>query len=169
MDYDDDIASVPMPAPQSSRSGSRTPHRSRSRGQPPQETVRQFWDEFNTKFPGNVNTVLPDNPYARTKAALTPKGVIKGNDAGKTYEQARAECQRAVERIVKECERVNQKYTDPHFDIEVDLKTNTRDCLDGLDLVNQEMRPRGVKRVTVRCLTSDCGRPRANVVPAGDI
>lgn len=56
-----------------------------------------------------------------------------------------------MERIVKECGRVNQKYTDPHFDIEVDLKSHMRDYLDGLDLVNQEMRPRGVKRVMV-CL-----------------
>lgn len=158
MDCDEDLAgaAVPMPVggPLSSRSGSRTPRRSRSRHQTPQETVRRFWEEFNTKFPGTVNTVLPDNPYARTKAALTPKGVIQGYDAGKTYEQASRECRRAVERIVRECVRVNQKYTDPHFDIEVDLKANMRDCLDGLDLMNQEMRPRGVKRVTVVCLAA---------------
>lgn len=156
MDCDEDLAgaAVPMPVggPLSSRSGSRTPRRSRSRHQTPQETVRRFWEEFNTKFPGTVNTVLPDNPYARTKAALTPKGVIHGYDAGKTYDQASRECRRAVARIVRECVRVNQKYTDPHFDIEVDLKANVRDCLDGLDLMNQEMRPRGVKRVTV-CLS----------------
>jgi hypothetical protein len=50
---------------------------------------------------------------------------------------------------VKECERVNQKYTDPHFDIELDLKSGRRHYLDGLDKPNEEMRPRGVKRVTV--------------------
>lgn len=141
--YDDDLSSA---RPPSSRSGSRTPRRS---GQTPQETVRQFWEDFSTKYPGNVYTVLPDNPYARTKAALTPKGVIQGQGAAKSYEQARRECQRAVKRIVHECERVNQKYTDPHFDIEVDLKTDRRDCLDGVELINEEMRPRGVKRVTV--------------------
>lgn len=147
MDYEDDLNSSPMARPPSSRSGSRTPRRSRC--QTPQQAVRQFWEEFNTKYPGTVNTVLPDNPYARTKAALTPKGVIQGQGAGKSYDQAREECQRSVERIVKECVRVNQKYTDPHFDIEVDLKTNMRDYLDGVEVVNQEMRPRGVKRVTV--------------------
>ena len=147
MDYEDDITSIPLRGPPSSRSGSRTPGRSKS--QPPQETVRQFWEEFNSKFPGKVYTVLPDNPYARTKAALTPKGVIQGQHAGKSYEQARDECRRAVDRIVKECEGVNQKYTDPHFDIEVDLKTNRRDYLDGVEFINHEMRPRGVRRVTV--------------------
>lgn len=144
MDYEDDFSSARAP---SSRSGSRTPRK--SRGQPPQETVRQFWEEFNTKYPGNVYTVLQDNPYARTKAALTPKGIIQGQCAAKSYEQARKECQRAVERIVSECARVNQKYTDPHFDIEVDLKTDRRDYLDGVDAINHDMRPRGVKRVTV--------------------
>jgi hypothetical protein len=34
-------------------------------------------------------------------------------------------------RIVKECERVNQKYSDPHFDIELDLKSGRRHYLDG--------------------------------------
>ncbi|THC99147.1 hypothetical protein EYZ11_001398 [Aspergillus tanneri] len=131
--------------PLSCRSGSRMSRRS---NQEPQETVRQFWDQFNTKFPGKVYTVLPNNPYARAKAAKVPKGVIQGQDAGKSYEQARKECEQTVERIVNECKRVNQKYTDPHFDIEVDLKSGRRYYLDGLNEMNMEMRPRGVKRVT---------------------
>ncbi|KAE8145122.1 hypothetical protein BDV25DRAFT_165355, partial [Aspergillus avenaceus] len=144
MDHDDDLADMVFTPPPSSRSGSRR----RRATQPPQETMRQFWDQFNTKFPGKVYTVLPDNPYARTKAARVPKGVIQGQDAGKSYEQARKECQRTVERIVKECRRLNQKYMDPHFDIEVDLKSQMRYCLDGLTGENYEMRPKGVKRVT---------------------
>lgn len=135
--------------PTSSRSNSRPPgHRAPCR--PPQESVRQFWEQFNTKYPGKVCTVLPDNPYARTRAKRVPNGVIQGHEAVKSYEQARDECQKSVERIVKECERVNQKYTDPHFDIELDLKSGMRHYLDGLDKANEEMRPRGVKRVTVR-------------------
>lgn len=133
--------------PASSRSNSRPPGH-RAPCQPPQESVRQFWEQFNTKYPGKVCTVLPDNPYARTRAKRVPNGVIQGHEAVKSYEQARRECQKSVERIVKECERVNQKYTDPHFDIELDLKSGMRHYLDGLDKVNEEMRPRGVKRVT---------------------
>ncbi|KAL2012130.1 hypothetical protein VTN00DRAFT_4848 [Thermoascus crustaceus] len=145
IDYEDEMSGMGLP-PSSRSGGSRTPRRVKK--QAPQETVREFWEQFNTKFPGKVFTILPGNPYARTKAAHVPKGIIQGQDAVKSYEQARRECQRAVARIVKECERVNQKYTDPHFDIELDLKSGNRDYLDGLDKQNLEMRPRGVKRVT---------------------
>ncbi|KAL4792446.1 hypothetical protein BDV19DRAFT_380821 [Aspergillus venezuelensis] len=140
LDYGDMVYTPPL----SSRSGSRM----RRPSQAPQDNLKQFWDSFNSHFPGKVYTVLPDNPYARSKAARIPKGIVKGQDAGKSYEQARKECVRAVERIAKECRRLNQKYSDPHFDIETDLKGGPRNCLDGLDQQNDEMRPRGVKRVT---------------------
>ncbi len=54
-----------------------------------------------------------------------------------------------MEKIAKECRRVNHKYRDPHFDIEFDLKRWRRDCLDGLnDLDDDEKHcPRSVKRV----------------------
>ncbi|PLB55434.1 calpain-like protein [Aspergillus steynii IBT 23096] len=145
MDHDDDLSDMVFTPPLSTRSGSRA---SRRANHSPQETVRQFWDLFNTKFPGKVYTVLPNNPYARTKAAKVPKGVIRGQDASKSYEQVRKECQRTVDRIVNECRRLNHKYTDPHFDIEVDLKSGRRHYLDGLEDKNMEMRPKGVKRVT---------------------
>lgn len=145
MEFDDEIG-YGVAGPGSSRSNSRPP---RSRSQAPQETVKQFWEQFNTKYPGKVYTVLPDNPYARTRAKHVPSGRVQGHEAVKSYEQARRECQKSVDRIVKECERVNQKYSDPHFDIELDLKTGRRHYLDGLDKPNTEMRPRGVKRVTV--------------------
>lgn len=115
----------------------------------PQESVNRFWTRFNTKYPGKVFTVLPDDPYARAKAAQIPRGVIQGQDADKSYEEARQKCEQAVARIVRECLRVNQKYTDPYFDIEVDLKSGRRDCLDGLGLLSTGMTPKGVKRVTV--------------------
>ncbi|KAJ5612578.1 hypothetical protein N7510_005772 [Penicillium lagena] len=147
MDFNDELEGTGYGRPASSRSNSRPPQRARF--QAPQETVKQFWEQFNTKYPGRVYTVLPDNPYARTRAQNVPTGVIRGQEAVKSYEQARRECVRSVERIVKECERLNQKYTDPHFDIEVDLKSGRRNYLDGLGKKNDAMRPRGVKRVTV--------------------
>ncbi|KAL2866655.1 calpain-like protein [Aspergillus lucknowensis] len=144
LDPEDDYADMVYTPPLSSRSGSRM----RRPKQPPQENLKQFWDQFNSKFPGKVYTVLPDNPYARAKAARVPKGIVKGQDAGKSYEQAKRECIRSVDRIARECKRLNQKYSDPHFDIEMDLKSGLRNCLDGLDERNDAMRPRGVKRVT---------------------
>ncbi|KAL4895374.1 hypothetical protein BDV59DRAFT_173792 [Aspergillus ambiguus] len=146
MDLDDDLPEMAFTTPPlSSRSDCRMSQKAK---QTPQETLRQFWDQFTTKFPGKVYTVLPDNPYARSKASRIPKGVVRAQDAGKSYEQASGECKRAVERIAKECRRLNQKYTDPHFDIEVDLKSGRRDYLDGLKKRTLEMLPRGVKRVT---------------------
>lgn len=38
-----------------------------------------------------------------------------------------------MDKIIEECRRVNQKYRDPHFDLEFDLKTCRRDCLESLD------------------------------------
>lgn len=31
-----------------------------------------------------------------------------------------------------ECRRINQKYRDPHFDLDYDLRSNSRDCLESL-------------------------------------
>ncbi|OXV08572.1 hypothetical protein Egran_03665 [Elaphomyces granulatus] len=116
--------------------------------QAPQETVNQFWNRFTTNYPGKVLTVLPSKPFVRNKAAAQPQSVTKGYGTAKSYEQVRKECELVVKRIVRECERVNQKYTDPHFDIEVDLKGGSRDCLDGLLRGASDLRPKGVKRVS---------------------
>jgi hypothetical protein len=101
------------------------------------------------RFPGKVFTVLPDNPYARKKAAKTPHGTVSGQRAAKSYEEARAECEKDVNRIIRECRRLNQKYRDLHFDIEWDLKSGQRNCLDGLSTPGDSMKPKGVKRITV--------------------
>ncbi|OKL61226.1 hypothetical protein UA08_03481 [Talaromyces atroroseus] len=126
-----------------SQSSSRTPRNRSAPNQAPQDTVKQFWNQFNTKYPGKVLTILPDNSYARSKASQQPNDAIQSSAAVKSYEQATRECELAVARIVKECERINQKYTDPHFDIEFDLKTGKRNCLDGLGEENVDLRPRG--------------------------
>lgn len=130
--------------------------RRKIRRQSPQETVRQFWDKLNTKYPGKVFTVLPDNPYAREKAAKRPLGVVSGQRAAKSYEEARRECEHDVDRIIRECRRLNQKYRDPHFDIEWDLKSGQRNCLDGLSNPGDSMKPKGVKRVTVHISLAPC-------------
>jgi hypothetical protein len=37
-----------------------------------------------------------------------------------------------VDQIVAECRRVNQKYRDPPFDLDYDLRSESRDCLESL-------------------------------------
>ena len=122
----------------------------RPKHQTPQQNVNKFWDVFTTKFPGRVDRVLPDNVYAKSKAASEAKGVVHGQAALKSYEETKVECIRAVEKIAKECRRVNMRYRDPHFDIEFDLKQNKNDCLQGLVSGNGELLlPQSVKRVNV--------------------
>lgn len=105
--------------------------------------------QFTTKNPGKVHSVLPADVYAKVKASKTSKGLVEGQVAAKSYDQATSECKHAVEKIAKECRRVNHKYRDPHFDIEFDLKRWRRDCLDGLGDIDDDDRhwPRSVKRV----------------------
>jgi len=100
----------------------------------PQDAVQQYWVKLDSKYPGKVFTILPNNPYARKKAAKIPHGTVHGQRAAKSYEESRAECTKDVDRIIKECRRLNQKYRDPHFDIEWDLKSKNRNwsvCLSG--------------------------------------
>ncbi|KAH8808104.1 hypothetical protein F5884DRAFT_677059 [Xylogone sp. PMI_703] len=97
--------------------------------QQPQDTIDEFWAKFSTKAPSKAFTILPKNIYAQKAGENVPKGKVKGQNALASYEEAAAICKAKVEKIVKECRRVNQKYRDPHFDIEFDLKWGKRDCL----------------------------------------
>lgn len=115
----------------------------------PQENVNRFWNRFYARYPGKVFTILPENPYAQKKVAKAAKGVAQAQRAVRSYEQAREECIRDVKRIIRECRRVNQKYRDPHFDIEWDLKKGMRYCLWGLEKPEETYNPKAVKRVTV--------------------
>jgi hypothetical protein len=115
----------------------------------PQENINRFWKKFFSKYPGKAFSVLPENPYAQKKIAKASTGVAQAQRAVRSYEQAREECIRDVRRIIKECRRVNQKYRDPHFDIESDLKKRRRYCLEGLHEPDEVYNPKAVKRITV--------------------
>lgn len=99
-----------------------------------------------------MNSILPADIYAKTKASKNTKGLVNCQIAIKSYDQAAAECKHAVEKIAKECRRVNHKYRDPHFDIEFDLKRGIRDCLDALGEVSDKAYPKSVKRIPVSVL-----------------
>ncbi|KAH0538403.1 hypothetical protein FGG08_005003 [Glutinoglossum americanum] len=129
--------------------------------QAPQDAVDQFWANFKSKTPGKVFAVLPDNYYAKEAAAARPIGVVSGKAATVSFEQAANACRAKVEKISKECRRVNQKYRDTHFDIEHDLRISARSlggdrfCLDGLDGGPKPLNdpdfldPKSVKRIEV--------------------
>lgn len=121
----------------------------------PQRSIDDFWEKFTTKHPGKIFTILPDNLYAKRAAAHAPKGSIPGVNALASHEQAVESCRNKVAKIVKECRRLNQKYRDPHFDIEADFKRSQvlpdtpADCLTGLDKEQSDFQPMSVKRVEV--------------------
>lgn len=133
----------------------RTP-RLRVKKQPPQKSINEFWDKFTTKHPGKIFTVLPDNLYAKQAAAHAPKGSILGQNAMASYQEAVNACKKKVEKITKECRRLNQKYRDPHFDIEYDFKRSQMspeippDCLTALNEATTPFQPMSVKRIEVR-------------------
>ncbi|KAI1455609.1 cysteine proteinase [Annulohypoxylon moriforme] len=115
----------------------------------PQQAIDEFWAKFTTKAPGKATTIIPHNEYAEKAAKRSTKAV--GTNTQTSYEEAAAVCKAKVAKIVKECRRVNQKYRDPHFDLESDLKWGSRDTLESLSNTeggsDSDFRPKSVKRV----------------------
>jgi hypothetical protein len=147
---EDDENSADLPTRKSvNASPDSQPHPTKAERRTPQQNVNRFWKKFYAKYSGTVFNVLPENPYAQKKVAAASKGVVQAQRAVRSYEQAREECLHDVKRIIRECRRTNQKYRDPHFDLEWDLKGRTRYCLEGLER-DEDYQPKAVKRVTVR-------------------
>lgn len=98
-----------------------------------------------------ATTVIPQNEYAEKVARRS--AAATGVCTQTSYDEAAAVCKTKVDKIVQECRRVNQKYRDPHFDLEFDLKFGRRDCLESLwNTKNKEpspssFEPKAVKRV----------------------
>ncbi|KAH6652603.1 hypothetical protein BKA67DRAFT_519662, partial [Truncatella angustata] len=117
--------------------------------QTPQQAIDEFWTKFTTKAPGKATTVIPHNSYIRRAEKHARK---TGITTQASYEEAAEVCKVKVAKIVKECRRVNQKYRDPHFDLEWDLKWGKRDTLESLHNVKQppesDFKPKSVKRVS---------------------
>ncbi|OHW99422.1 calpain family cysteine protease [Colletotrichum incanum] len=123
----------------------------RAKQQPPQKIIDEFWAKFTTKTPGKATTVIPQNAYAERVAKRSATAVGIGTQT--SYDEAATVCKAKVEKIVQECRRVNQRYRDPHYDIEFDLKFGQRDCLESLwntkgkEPPQSSFHPKAVKRV----------------------
>ncbi|KAK0728630.1 hypothetical protein B0T26DRAFT_673131 [Lasiosphaeria miniovina] len=153
-------------------------HKSRQRS--PQGKVDEFWRKFTTTAPGKATTLLPKNEYAERLARRNASKEVGGGTAAQaSFEEAAALCRAKVEKIVAECRRVNQKYRDPHFDLEFDLKTGRRECLESLNNIKDESsdsdessyppppRPRGspYRQRKTRGATQRASRPDARRRP----
>jgi len=96
---------------------------------PPQEALNEFWDGLICKTPGKVFQIFPRSLYANLLPPIGSDGASSKERASTAYQAAADECREKVDRIVKECRRTNEKFTDPDFDIENDWQKN---CLEGL-------------------------------------
>lgn len=95
----------------------------------PQEIINQFWENLITKKPAKVTKIFPPSLYANLLPPKNKRATTTGKNAAESYEAAASECRARVKRIVQECHRINEKFTDPEFDIE-DL--DDKNCLQGL-------------------------------------
>ena len=95
----------------------------------PQDVINDFWESLITKKPAKVTKIFPPSLYAHLLPPKHKRGTSTGKNAAESYEAAAAECRARVKRAVRECHRVNEKFTDLEFNIE-DL--SDKNCLQGL-------------------------------------
>lgn len=100
---------------------------------PPQEALEDFWDSIISKAPGKVSNIFPRSLYANILSPTQLSGASSIRNAAASYESAAAACRAKVDRIVRECHRTNEKYTDPEFDLVNDFGRGRKNCLMGLE------------------------------------
>ncbi|KAF4961770.1 hypothetical protein FSARC_10108 [Fusarium sarcochroum] len=119
---------------------------------PPQEFINHIWKKFSKHKFHKALAVLPFDP-------VQPPSTIHSNEllsAG--YERAAEDCRRKVNKIIGECKRVNLRYRDPDWDLDLDLRWQKGLCLNTIGktmfelsketLLNpQASVPKAVKRV----------------------
>lgn len=89
--------------------------------------------------PHAATYIIPQTEQAeRAVRRASAKSKAPAKTTEQSYEAAADQCRRKVAQIVSECRRVNQRYRDPHFDLEFDLRLNHRNCLDSLDNVHDD-------------------------------
>lgn len=96
---------------------------------PPQAAMDGFWESLITKKPAKVTKIFPPSLYANLLPPQNPVGAATGKNAAESYKAAAAECSARVKRLVRECIRTNEKFTDPDFDI---TNLANKNCLEGL-------------------------------------
>jgi hypothetical protein len=102
---------------------------------PPQEAINKIWSRFSASKFSKATNILPFAPPTSTDPSKTvhaskptPNNLLVSED----FERAVQECRTKVQKLVKECKRVNMRYRDPTFDLDWDLKWERGHCLNGL-------------------------------------
>jgi hypothetical protein len=79
---------------------------------PPQQSINRIWKKFSNRKFNAALSVLPFDPVAPPATADRPNELLWDS-----YERAAEECRRKVEKIVRDCRRINMRYRDPGFDL----------------------------------------------------
>lgn len=79
-----------------------------------------------------ASAVLPPNVYTQLVGRRVPRGVTTAESVEASYLAATKDCEKKVAQVVKECRMVNQKYSDPYFDL-----TDRQHCLTPLSIVKE--------------------------------
>ncbi|KAI5465326.1 hypothetical protein BGZ63DRAFT_373306 [Mariannaea sp. PMI_226] len=120
---------------------------------PPQKAINRIWKKFSKRKFYTALAVLPFDPVQPPAISDEPNELLSAG-----YQRAADECRRKVEKIIKECKRVNMRYRDPGFDLDWDLKYEKGNCLNSLGTQKFELNrttllsskptvPKAVKRV----------------------
>ena len=128
----------------------RNPHKTHA-----QKSVSTLWTRLHPKYPSKPYIILPeipdDAPEHIKAARVTDQTRVYAE-----YADAAAACKLEIESIGKECRRVNKKFHDRAFDLQLDQwrkleKDGTRDTLLQINQVETEncLDPKAVKRVEV--------------------
>jgi hypothetical protein len=140
----------------------------------PQAQVASFWSKFLCT-PSKVHCIFPPSLYADLLPAHpTPTaGASSSRNAADSYEAAARECRARVARIVRECERTNEKFTDRDFDLEADFEGEAWNCLRGLvvpksDAATAEESPAAAERGARQRRTARDGRAKKGVAEGPD-
>lgn len=83
----------------------------------PQQSINKVWKKFSNRKFYTALSVLPFDSVAPRSGLDRPNELLSEG-----YERAAEECRRKVEKIVKECKRVNMRYRDPGWDLVSDSK-----------------------------------------------
>ncbi|OAQ89474.1 calpain-like protein [Purpureocillium lilacinum] len=126
----------------------------RKRRVPPQQSINRIWKRFSNRKFHKALSVLPFDPVTPNPASANRPNELLSEG----YERAAEECRRKVQKIVRECKRVNMRYRDPGWDLDWDLKYQKGNCLNSLGsskfeltkstlLGSSDSVPKAVKRV----------------------
>jgi hypothetical protein len=84
----------------------------------PEEASEDQWKFAISKQTGKVLGILPENALAERWFSTEADEEIVSKNALSSYDSAVARCKKAVQTIIKECQRTNRKFRDTDFELE---------------------------------------------------